>query len=350
MGRLVLALFILSLAARDASAAATAGKGEADQACRRGVTLQQQVRISEAIDSLRTCLRLDPTRFQAYERLREAYGRKRTIDQVVAELRERTERDGGDFVSWNLLGVLYARQGRWSDGVAALERAVRAEPRDVDAWTNLGWLLTELKQVERAREAFGRALALNPGFGRAHAGMAGLHAEERGDYDKAIEGYRLALAAEPDNPGYLYDMGWAYYRKGMTEQALEILGRAKRLAPHDPTGLAKIGWAHFRMKDYRAAGEEFQEALRLQPSYAFARFGLARTLQAEGRNDVALAEYKRAWRESRNDLYLIYLVGLYLQRSVFVILAVVVLGMGLTLLWLFRRRATPRASRAAAEE
>jgi len=349
----VLALLAISLLGEGASGALKAADPSSsaqDREYRRGVSLQQEGRMSEAIDAFRACLRLDPTRSQTYDRLKEAYGHKQTIDQVVAELSNRTERDRGDFVSWNLLGVLYVKQGRWSDGMAALERAVLSQPRDVDAWTNLGWLLTELKQVGRAREAFGRALALNPGYGRAHAGMAGLHAEGGGDYDKAIEAYRLALSAEPDNPTYLYDMGWAYYRKGMTDRALEILTRASVLAPDDPAGRAKVGWARLRLKDYPAAIEEFQQALRQQPTYAFARFGLARALQAEGRNDSAMAEYKRAWRESRNDLYLIYVLGLYLQRSLFFILLAVALGMILTLVWLFRRKAVPQASQSAGEQ
>ena len=349
----VLGLFVITLLGERAwgtPAGAGPSSAAADREYRRGVRLQQEGRIAEAIDAFRSCLRLDPARSQAYDRLRAAYGHKETVDQVVADLGGRTERDGSDFVSWNLLGVLYAKQGRWSDGVAALERAVHSQPGDIDAWTNLGWLLTELKQTERAREAFGRALALNPGYGRAHAGMAGLHAEERGDYDKAIEAYRLALSAEPDNPAYLYDMGWAYYRKGMTDRALEILTRASVLSPDDPAGRAKLGWARLRLKDYRAATEEFQQALRLQPTYAFARFGLARALQAEGRNDSAMVEYKRAWRESKNDLYLIYLLGLYLQRSLPLLLIAVGLGMALTLVWLLRRKAMPPASRAASEK
>jgi hypothetical protein len=63
-----------------------------------------------------------------------------------------------------------------------------------------------------------------------------------------------------------------------------------------------------------------------------------------------MVEYKRAWRESRNDLYLIYVLGLYLQRSLFFILLVVALGMVLTLFWLFRRKAVPQASQPAAEK
>ncbi|MDE2180628.1 MAG: tetratricopeptide repeat protein, partial [candidate division NC10 bacterium] len=187
---------------------ASTRSGEADQAYRLGVRLQQEGRMAEAIEAFRSTLRLDPLHASVYVRLKEAYGHGRPGDQVVAELRQQADRDDTDFISWNLLGVLYAKQGRWADALAALHQAVQIQPADVDAWTNLGWLSSELKQREKAREAFRRALTLDPAYGRAHAGLAGLYAEAGSDHDKAIEEYRLALSAEPDNPDYLYDMGW----------------------------------------------------------------------------------------------------------------------------------------------
>lgn len=318
--------------------------GEADQQYRLGVRLLQEGRTAEAIAAFRSTLRFDPMRAFAYVRLKEAYGRGRTGDQVLAELKQRADQDGTDFVSWNLLGVLYAKQGRWADAMAALQRAVQIQPADVDAWTNLGWLSSELRQIEKAREAFRRALALDPTYGRAHAGLAGLYAEAGSDYDKAIDEYRLALSAEPKNPAYLYDMGWVYYRKGMTDEALKILTEASILSSDDPAGRAKIGWVQLRRKEYRTAIEEFERALRAQPNYTFARFGLARALQASGNGDAAAVEYRRAWREANNDIYLLYLVKLFLQRNLRVVLLAVVSAMGLTLVWLMRRRSLPQSS------
>lgn len=325
---------------------AAAPSGDADQAYRRGVRLQQEGRMAEAIEAFRSTLRLDPKRALVYVKLKEAYGRGTPEDQVVAELRAQADQDSTDFVSWNLLGVLHARQGRWSDAVAALQRAVQIQPADVDAWTSLGWLSSELKQGEQAREAFRRALALDPAYGRAHAGMAGLYAEAGSDYDKAIEEYRLALAAEPGNSGYLYDMGWVYYRKGMTDEALKIFTEASILSPDDPAGRTKIGWARLRRKEYQVAIEEFERALHVQSDYTFARFGLARALQAEGNDNAAAVEYKRAWRESNNDVYLLYLVRLYLQRNLWAVLLAMMSAMALTVVWLMRRRGLPRHSKA----
>ncbi len=91
----------------------------------------------------------------------------------------------------------------------------------------------------------------------------------------------------------------------------------------------------------------FERALRVQPDYAFARFGLARALQAEGNDDAAAVEYKRAWRETDNDLYLLYLIKLYLHRNLWVVLLTVVAAMGLAGGWLMRRRGLPQGSETA---
>ena len=93
---------------------------EPDRQYRLGLHLQQEGRLAEAIEAYRASLRLDPTRAEAYKRLKEVYSRGRTADQLLAELKQRTDLDATDFVSWNLLGVLRVKRGRWSDALAAL--------------------------------------------------------------------------------------------------------------------------------------------------------------------------------------------------------------------------------------
>lgn len=323
---------------------------EADQQYRLGVALQQEGRTAEAIERFRACLQINPLRAIAYVRLKEAYGGDRTGDQLMAELTRRTHQNTIDFVSWNLLGVLHAKQGRWDEALAALHRAVQIQPADIDAWTSLGWLASHLGQIDEAREAFRRALTLDATYGRAHAGLAGLYAETNSNYDQAIAEYRLALTGEPDNPSYLYDMGWMYYRKGMNDEALQILTRASALSPDDPTGRTKIGWVQLRRKEYRSAIDEFERALQVQPAYTFARFGLARALQASGNSDAAATEYMRAWREANNEIYLFYLILLYVQRSLWMILLVGISVMVLIPIWLIRRRGRRQRSGAATEK
>jgi hypothetical protein len=60
------------------------------------------------------------------------------------------------------LGVLYERNARLEEALAAYRRAVAAQPEYVDAWINLGTIYARRGDFTRAREAWERALSLDP--------------------------------------------------------------------------------------------------------------------------------------------------------------------------------------------
>lgn len=137
---------------------------------------------------------------------------------------------------------------RFSEAVALLDRA------DVPGNT------------ERAIQLLQRAIALDPGFGVAHA--------------------RLGEAF------------WAQYReKGDTvlaERALEASLRARELDPDDPLVRIALGLSYRGTGRLEAAERELRTALRLQPASDQAYRELARVLAAQNRSDEALEAYQRA--------------------------------------------------------
>ncbi len=65
---------------------------------------------------------------------------------------------GGDYARGNHL----ARSGRREEAAAAFRQAIRAEPRNYEAWNNLGCVLGELGRLDEAVAAFEEALRLKP--------------------------------------------------------------------------------------------------------------------------------------------------------------------------------------------
>lgn len=63
-------------------------------------------------------------------------------------------------------------RGRYADALAAFEEAVRDAPRRVEGHLNTGRTLLRLRRVDEARDAFARALALEPGNAAGAAGLA----------------------------------------------------------------------------------------------------------------------------------------------------------------------------------
>jgi hypothetical protein len=60
------------------------------------------------------------------------------------------------------LAIRLAMQSKWDEAVAANRSILSLFPDDVDAWNRLGKALTELGRYGEAREAYGRALAIDP--------------------------------------------------------------------------------------------------------------------------------------------------------------------------------------------
>jgi arylsulfatase A-like enzyme/Tfp pilus assembly protein PilF len=93
-------------------------------------------------------------------------------------------------------GSIYEKQGHPARALTEYEAAVRANGSDTQARASIASLAMETGQVDLARPQFEALLELGYRPGRMHFGLAQV-AERKGDKQKAIAEYRLALQAEP---------------------------------------------------------------------------------------------------------------------------------------------------------
>jgi tetratricopeptide (TPR) repeat protein len=131
---------------------------------------------------------------------------------------------------------------------------------DADEWFALGCEL-EMSSNERAREAYERAVELDPGFADARVNLGRLLHEERAPA-AAEKQYRAALETDPN-----HDVAW--FNLGV---ALEDLGR---------------------LQD---AAEAYQRAIELDPSNADAHYNISGILERRGDKQDALrhlSEYRK---------------------------------------------------------
>jgi tetratricopeptide (TPR) repeat protein len=140
-------------------------------------------------------------------------------------------------------------------------RAARAEEKlTADEWYALGFDL-EVTSPEEARDAYRRALELDPHHADAHVNLGRL-LHEAGRVADAAAHYRLALDADPDHATAAYDLAIA----------LEDLGR------------------------YSEAISAYQQAIRADPEMADAYYNLARLYEKMGKRAAALrylSKYRR---------------------------------------------------------
>jgi Flp pilus assembly protein TadD len=102
-----------------------------------------------------------------------------------------------DAVLLFLYGTLCSQVQRFGSAITFLKRSVELAPELNEAWHNLGVALRNEGHGEEARQAYGRAISLDPDNPDLMAMMAGSFINE-GEPEKALAWAEKALAIDPD--------------------------------------------------------------------------------------------------------------------------------------------------------
>src|SRR5437899_11260305 len=82
--------------------------------------------------------------------------------------------------------IQFAMQSRWQDAISANRQIIAVFPEEADAYNRLGKALSETGKIKEAREAYQRALEIEPGNSIARKNLDRLaSARAKAEPDKA---------------------------------------------------------------------------------------------------------------------------------------------------------------------
>jgi len=180
----------------------------------------------------------------------------RELDHRRARALEEELSSGKDLLSQ---AVLLQSKGRHEQAESLYRRALRLEPNQVDALSNLGVIVARRGRVDEAVGLFERALKIDPHHFDAHNNL-GIVRMDAGRLDEATRHYRAALKIRPDDAGALDNLGLALMLEGELDEAVT----------------------------------SFRRALAIDPDLARAHADLAEALEAQGKLDEAARHRRRA--------------------------------------------------------
>jgi tetratricopeptide (TPR) repeat protein len=149
--------------------------------------------------------------------------------------------------------------------------------------------------VPKARLAAETGLRLDPQSSEAHVALAFVKSTFEWDWLGADSFYRRAIAL---NPGYARAHHWYstdyLALVGEFDAAIREGGIARHLDPLSPIILEGWGYVHMVSRDYLSALEIYQQLSELDPVFWKAYSALGRVLSLMGRYDEAIASLERA--------------------------------------------------------
>ena len=195
-----------------------------------------------------------------------------------------------------VVGLDYVLLNDYSDAIYWLKKAVALDPKNHDAWYNLGRSYSTKAILTEAREAFLTVLELNPQDVRAENNL-GLILETSGQPDAAIQAYRQAIAWQegslhPSEQPYV-NLGSLLLEQGHVDEALVALNSAAHLAPGNAYCRLKLGVAYRRAGRLEDSRRELEEATQLEPDNPITHYQLGRVYKDLHALARAQAEFAR---------------------------------------------------------
>lgn len=205
----------------------------------------------------------------AHMEIGTAYIQSGKYNSALKELMQAEELGKSNPKIHYLLGVAYHRKGLNELAIGEMKKAIDLDSNYSEAYNYLGAIYIDVEKWDPAIESFEKALAniLYDTPAVAHFNMGWAY-YKKGNYDAALQQYALALAQGPDTidvPLIEKNRGIVLLASGRTAEALKHLQKSVELAPFQAESYYWMGQCFIEQKNTEKAKAAFQEAVKLAP-------------------------------------------------------------------------------------
>ena len=183
-----------------------------------GVRLHEPAAFREGVEIVPAGAEADPK--LAIARLNDgvAYLNLQKVDEAKAALEDALKQDPKNPNAWYSLGLLAKNTGDAQAAIDAFKHVTEIDPNDADTWYFLGTAYVQAKQFPQAIEAFEHALKINPLHASAEFGLSRAY-QQSGDADHAREHLKKFQYITQNKIGA--PMSLAYGEQGQYSRAVE---------------------------------------------------------------------------------------------------------------------------------
>lgn len=207
-----------------------------------------------------------------------------------------------------LLGMAHYGIGQFAQAVPYLRTAADADPKNLAIRLALAHSLLWSKQYSKVLDVYKQILTLDPDSAEADM-LAGEALDEMKDSSGAIEMFRKAAKAKPDEPDVHFGLGYLLWSE---KQYPEAITEFQAELAHDPNhvqSMLYVADANIQMNQYIAARPLLEKAVKLDPSLGLAHLDLGIVAANDGRNQEALRELLLAEKLMPEDVNVHWRLG-----------------------------------------
>src|SRR6267378_926053 len=240
--------------------------------------------VDEAVSAARRAVELAPDQVSTHMTLAELLRTQRKFPEAEAELERAIQLSPSSEEPYLTLARIYVEQKTYDKARTVLLRLVEQQPRLAQAQFLLGRLAIETESWDEAIARLTAAVEIDPDHDGAWSALGAVYGEALHKSEEAIEVYRRAVKANPDNPAFADKLADLLIRLGRLPEAQTELEGLVEVAPQNPRIWMKLGAVYYEQKMWDRAIDSFRRVVALEPSNLRARYFLATTYMDAGRD------------------------------------------------------------------
>lgn len=235
----------------------------------------------------------DSSSSSAYASLGAIVGMFEDYDAEIAKEKIALELDESNAVAHSNLAWALAHKGRWEEALREEEKALKLDPKLVQAAVGKAVAKYELGQASEAKQLLAEVITKHNSEALPHLAMSVL-LEQEGALDSAKSELDEAYKLNPNSQTVKRWLAASELKKGRWEQAKQLYSEIANANQYDAQAWLGFGLALEKLGDKTAALEALQKAVQLSPGSAVAHMALGLALKDRGNSAEAAEELKEA--------------------------------------------------------
>jgi len=205
------------------------------------------------------------------------------------------------------LGVTLSDTGKTDEAKQHLKALIESDPADIRSYIAYGSVLSEAKDYKAMADNYDKAVEVigpvpRPGDWTVFF-QRGIAYERLKQWDKAEPSFRKALELNPEQAQVLNYLGYSLVDMNINlDEGLGMIKKAVDAKPDDGYIVDSLGWAYFRMGKFDDAVNELERAVQLRAGDATINDHLGDAYWRVGRKLEAVYQWNRALISEGEDV------------------------------------------------
>lgn len=195
-----------------------------------------------ALESFNNCLLIDPEKGETYSTLAQVYLFGSDIENAKATMKKAIDLNTTDITNFVNLGNIYYKEKNYPEALKYLNLGMEKDPGNVLA----------IKQIAFVYDAMGEDAKTKMDDAKAKEYKA-----------KAVDAYKTAIAADPQNPDLIYNLGVLYFQQKDFQNAADRFEQVSSMTPDASDALYNCGLSYENLENYKKAKSFLEQAYAL---------------------------------------------------------------------------------------